>query len=79
MCSLAHRVQVRFRRDRRTETPRSSQMIEMDSPDGLQDRNKVFELEGVCEGDVDATYRAISELLTSLEDPDKLENETNKS
>ena len=54
-------------------------MIEMESPDGPQDRNKVFELEGVCEGDVDATHRAISELLRSLEDPDKLENETNES
>ena len=79
MCSLAHRVQGRFRRARRTESPRSSQMIEKESPDGPQDRNKVFEFEGVCEGNVDATYRAISELLRSLEDPDKLENETNES
>ena len=37
------------------------------------------QLEGECEGDVDETYRAISELLKSLEDPDKLENETNES
>lgn len=79
ICSLANRLRGRFRRAHRTESPGSGQMIEMESPDGPQDRNKVLELEDECEGDVDENYRAISEILRNLEGKDKAENETSEA
>ena len=48
----------------------------MDSPDGPQDRRKEPELADEYDGEVDENYKAISEILKSLEGNDKSENET---
>ena len=79
MCRLANRLRGRFRRAHRTESPGSSKMIETESPDGPQDRNKVPELEDECEGDVDEIYKAISEILRNRGDPVKFEKDTNET
>ena len=51
-------------------------MIEMESPDGPQDRSKAADFDNGCDGDADEDYRAISEFLRSLGGNDKLENAT---